>query len=945
MRIPKETGVIALILFLVSYSYPSAYGQVKMRFELGGTVSDVVSNEKIPYAVVFLPALHVWAVTDDDGIFAMNEIPEGEWVFEVSCLGYQKVERKLTVKQNLPNMRLTMHAQDLTLRDVVVTAESGSNISSSSKIGRTAIQHMQATSLTDVLQLLPGNITANPDLSKPGVLTIRETNTGNEINALGTSLVVDGARISNDANMQSASTVKEDASFPVTGGTGIDSRKISPDRIESLEVIRGVASAEYGDLTSGAVVMTTKAGVTPFEISLKTDPRLKSAAIGKGVSLGANKGFLNVDADYTYAFRDLRSTSDSYNRISGQIGYSNRFNVGDSKLNFNAKASGCFTLNTVKNDPDKSLNEYVKSKDDQIDLNIFGNWLFNKSWITGMRYTFFGSYGYQRTEENKEYQGTNPVPVTYTNQNGEQLAMFLPVNYTQLRVVEGKPVYLQGKISANACHKFGDIFNRALIGAEWSTVGNNGKGKWGEYMPLGYRNRSFSDIPYIHNYSVFIEDKLSVSFPFSSLELQGGVRLTNIITEAADYHVAVDPRLNARYAFVERPQAEVLRLVSVRAGWGIQHKMPTLMHLYPDSFYKDYLTFSYQNADFTEGMAIMTTKVVEDTSNPELKLPKSTNFEVGADLNIAGIKGSVVYFNEKLTNAFTFDSHLTTLPYKVYNRTSSMPEYVDGVLMENGVEVPYTQDTIFASYKRPGNQAKVDKWGLEYTLNLGKIQALNTSIIVDGAYLNIRRMETGEESTYKTTTINQKNRKYGAVYEGSTSGHCGIKSERLNTNIRFVTHIPKIRLVVSLGVQCVWIDRSQWIASNSKRARIIMRDNEGRRIDGNIYKDGIHTKYLYPIALVDFSGNRIPFTEDMLDDAQVKDYELRMNPTAFLADDLKPYCMLNLRLTKEFGSLARFSFYANNFTNFNPKRYYGSTGYYHRVNTPIYCGAELAFSF
>lgn len=139
-----------------------------------------------------------------------------------------------------------------------------------------------------------------------------------------------------------------------------------------------------------------------------------------------------------------------------------------------------------------------------------------------MRYTFFGSYGYQRTEENKEYQGTNPVPVTYTNQNGEQLAMFLPVNYTQLRVVEGKPVYLQGKISANACHKFGDIFNRALIGAEWSTVGNNGKGKWGEYMPLGYRNRSFSDIPYIHNYSVFIEDKLSVSFPFSSLELQGG---------------------------------------------------------------------------------------------------------------------------------------------------------------------------------------------------------------------------------------------------------------------------------------------------------------------------------------------------------------------------------------------------------------------------------------
>jgi hypothetical protein len=152
-------------------------------------------------------------------------------------------------------------------------------------------------------------------------------------------------------------------------------------------------------------------------------------------------------------------------------------------------------------------------------------------------------------------------------------------------------------------------------------------------------------------------------------------------------------------------------------------------------------------------------------------------------------------------------------------------------------------------------------------------------------------------------------------------------------------------MVVSLGVQCVWIDRGQWIASASGSERIIMRDDNGNRVEGNIYKDGTHYKYLYPTYLVDFAGNRIPFTEAMLSDVQAKDYEVKINPTAFLGDDLKPYCMLNLRLTKEFGSLARFSFYANNFTNFNPKRYYRSTGVSLRVNTPIYCGAELAFTF
>lgn len=950
MRIPKGMGVVALILLFIAYSLSPVYAQGKVRYEISGIVNEMISNEKIPYAVVLLPALNIWAITDDNGTFVIKDVPSGDWVIEVSCLGYQKIEKKLAVKQNLKNQRFKMHAQDLTLKDVVVTAESGTNINSSSKIGRTAIQHLQAASLRDVLQLLPGQITANPDLSKPGALTIRETNTDNEVNSLGTSLVVDGARISNDANLQRLTTTKDDTnkgemSFPASGGMGVDARKISPDRIESVEVIRGVASAEYGDLTSGAVIMTTKAGLTPYEVSLKTDPRLKSVAVGKGTGLGPNKGFLNVDADYTHAYKDIRSEANSYNRISGQIGYSNRFSIGNSKLNFNAKTSGYFTLNTTKNDPDKTLNEYVKSKDNEIDLNLFGNWLFNKSWITCLRYTFFGSYGYQHTEENKEYIGSNPVPVTYTNQNGEQIATFLPVNYTQLRVVEGKPVYLQGKLSANACHKFGSVFNKAVVGGEWSSIGNNGKGKWGQFMPLGYRDRSFADIPFIHNYSFFVEDKMNINLGTSSLELQAGLRMTNILTDAANYNLSFDPRLNAKYAIVERPGQEGLRLLSVRGGWGIQHKMPTLMHLYPDPFYADQLSFSYQNADFSEGLALITSKVVSDTSNPELKLPQSTNYEIGVDWNVSGIKGSVVYFNENLKNAFTFDRFLTTLPYKVYNRTTTLPEYTNGILTSNGQPVPYTTDTVFTPYLRPGNQARVNKWGIEYTVNFGKIPVLNTSIIIDGAYMNIRRSEDGREYIYKEGTFNQQNRKYAAVYGGvATSGANGTKSERLNTNVRFVTNIPQIRMVVSLGVQCVWMDRSQRL-SNSSLSRVIMRDEQGNRVEGDIYKDTQYTKYLYPVELIDFQGNRIPFTDEMMNNTQMKDYEIRMTPAYFQNDNPNPYFLLNLRLTKEFGKIARFSFYVNNLTHSNPNRYYRSVGMYRRVNPDIYCGAELTFSF
>lgn len=943
MRIPKGLGIVLFIVFFIGGSIGNAYGY-STRFKISGSVSEGLSNEKIPYAVVLLPDLNLWAVTDEQGGFIFSDVPHGDWTLEVSCLGYQKKVRKVYVQKNVSNICLKVHPLNLTLKEVLVTAEAGSQLNSS-KIGRTAIEHLQAASLSDVLQLLPGQITVNPDLSKMGLLTIRETVTNNATNALGTALIIDGARISNDANLQSLSTSRDVLRFPANAGTGVDSRKISPEQIESIEVIRGVASAQYGDLTSGAILMRTRAGATPYEISLKTDPLLKSVSFGKGFALGQDNGFFNIDAGYTYAFKDLRSPSDSYNRIGARLGYSNRFGVGDSKLSVNAKTSGYLTTNINQNDADNSLNEFFNNKDNQIDFNLFGNWLFNKSWITALQYTFFGSYGYQYTEENKEFQGANPVPVTYTSHSGEQLATFLPVNYTQVRAVEGKPIYLQGKVVGNVCHKTGAIFNCMMLGTEWSGMENKGDGKWGQHMPLGYRNRSFSTIPFIYNYSVFAEDKLKWTLEEASVELQAGLRVTNVATAAIDYKVSFDPRFNTKYTFFERSAADGLRLLSIRAGWGIQHKMPTLLHLYPDPYYEDFLSFSYQNADFTEGMAIMTTKVIEDTSNPNLKLPKSANFELGADWQVGNMSGSVVYFNEKLRNAFTFDNYLEMLPYKVYNRTSELPQYSDRILTQNGIPVGYTQDTIFASYTRPGNQAKIDKWGIEYTLNFGKIPALYTSIVVDGAYMKIARREIGEEYYYKKNTINQQNRKLAAIYDSNYNGYSGIKSERFNTNVRFITHIPKIRMVVSLGVQCIWLDRSGWMSAGSNSSRIVMRDEQGNRVEGNVHTDAVHTKYLYPVALVDFAGNRIPFTEDMLSNAQVKEYEIRMTPSAFLLDNPKPYCMLNLRLTKEFGDIARFSFYANNFTHSNPKRYYRASGSYRRVNTDIYCGAELGFRF
>ena len=70
-----------------------------------------------------------------------------------------------------------------------------------------------------------------------------------------------------------------------TAGRGVDLRTVSAGNIESMEVIRGIPSVEYGNLTSGVVVVKTKAGHTPWEAKFQTDPNSKQVFAGKGFNL------------------------------------------------------------------------------------------------------------------------------------------------------------------------------------------------------------------------------------------------------------------------------------------------------------------------------------------------------------------------------------------------------------------------------------------------------------------------------------------------------------------------------------------------------------------------------------------------------------------------------------------------------------------------------------
>ena len=188
-----------------------------------------------------------------------------------------------------------MSPTSLALKEVVVVAkQNAAGESTSSIIGRQAIDHLQAMSLDDVMQPHTGTLMKNTDLTSRSNVQLR-TLVNNNTNAFGSSITMDGVPMSNNGTLSQGG-------FSSTAFVGTDLRQISADDIESIEIIRGIPSAEYGDLTSGLVVVHSKIGQTPWQIKGKINPGTMNYSLGKGLRLNKDAGILNFNLDYAQAW-------------------------------------------------------------------------------------------------------------------------------------------------------------------------------------------------------------------------------------------------------------------------------------------------------------------------------------------------------------------------------------------------------------------------------------------------------------------------------------------------------------------------------------------------------------------------------------------------------------------------------------------------------------------
>ncbi len=304
----------------------------KGRYTLSGTV---YVNQKgwmpLSYVNILLPQFSTGTMSDENGKFELRDLPDGPVNLVVSSLGMVTIDTTIVVSKTMDHVKFHMKENNFALREVVVTATGNkAGQATSSTIARTAMDHLQATSLNDVLQLLPGGVTRNQNLNYASQVNIRSLSTDAEnMNGLGSVIIKDGTPLSNNANLQVLNPSLSGGTGSVGGlsspAGGVDLRSISMDNVESVEVIRGIPSVQYGDLTSGAVIINSKAGREPYKVSFKTNPNIIQTSVNKGYALGRNKGNLNIGADY--ARNTLKPTESYayYQRATAQALYSNSF--------------------------------------------------------------------------------------------------------------------------------------------------------------------------------------------------------------------------------------------------------------------------------------------------------------------------------------------------------------------------------------------------------------------------------------------------------------------------------------------------------------------------------------------------------------------------------------------------------------------------------------------
>lgn len=864
------------ILLLMMLFEVSLMGKAQ---SMSSKVVDKDSHEAIIGAVVYVGSSQkVAAITDINGRFSIDAANAGKSL-KITYIGYKNYLGKL-------NQALyEMEPEIKSVGEVVVTAQESKSLASASVIEKHAMEHLQPSSFTDILELLPGGRSKDPDLSSPNTIRIREAGSpsGYTTTSLGTSFVVDGAPISTNANMQyvagswdAATTSRENMN------AGVDMRSISTDDIEKVEVVRGIPSVEYGDLTSGLVKIERKRGGNDWNARLKADMGSKLFYLAKGLEWTPQQMTLNLSVDYLDAKADPRNRLENYRRLtfSARFGKTWLTDFYRWKISSNLDYTGSFDNDKVDPDLNNQAEDSYKSQYNKYAFNSHVSLSPKKRiWFKSLDLTLSASYEYDLIKRTKLVQLTRQTVAATATTQGVHDGVILPYKYVACHDVEGKPLNLYAKVNGKFQVPSLVVSNTLLLGTDWNYDKNKGRGQiYDVTRPLyagsmSCRPRNLSSIPSNQQWGIYAEEQLTLPLAGHSLELVAGIRGTQMLNLPDNYEMHGkffwDPRINLGLTFPKFNIGKLPSFIRIAGGIGEHTKMPTLEQLYPDPVYLDLTQLNYYHTNPAYRRINLMTYVI-DATNQNLKPARNFKWEVSTDINIGGNRLSVTLFRENMTSGFRLQTAYAPYIYRWYDASGidadalSAPPSLEGLPFEKRKEL--------RGYSYYTNGSQTLKRGVEYTFATRRIEKLFTRLTINGAWFRTVYRNSVVETYRPSAVIGSKQIQYVGYYEHDG----GNMNEMLNTNFTLDSDVPKLKLGFSISAQCLWYTLKQskevsnyptsymdndgvmheWKAGDENDAylRYLIRD----------YNDSYYLKYRVPFAMnVNFKVTKKLFDEKL----------------------------------------------------------------------------------
>ena len=911
---------LIFIAFFISGLCSALFAQTD-KATVEGVVRDS-DGKPLSFATMFIAELGTGVSTDLEGKFRFTGTKGTEYTLNVSYLNH--VDKEVKVKAGSPEpLVIVLEEQSYELAEVVVMADYKKNQGSTAVINQQALEHIQPTSVADVLSLIPGGLFRESSATGFNRISLRQSGSDDNT-SLGMAVVMDGIPQDNDGFRASIPGLSTDEYSDRLGmNRGIDLKTLSTDHIRKIEIVKGISSAKLGNLSSGVIQTTSKIGITPAQLRMKVDPLTKLIYLGKGFRISPKMGYLHTGIDYTSVYDDRRDPMSKYSRLTGQVTYNNSVDVGDKTLFLFFKLSEVYTLNQAKEDElTQDYNESFRNKYSRTGASYKAQMYDLGKIVDNVEFIASADYTYDLIDRNRLVQTGTPLPSPLATEEGESEGIYLPSTYYSPFQIENKPLSLLTQLNAESLFETRSFRHKVIYGLSWKRTKNYGEGVMVDMTRPPYPgnneyvrpvpNRS---IPALSVGAAYAEEQLKHSNRWFDFELNAGVRFTQMFNLDTKYtelrKLQVEPRINAALSFnIDLAGGKSLRNM-FRFGFGQENKLPTLDYIYPDRVYKDMIVLNaYTKQDDPFNHLITYTKIYDVTNN-SLRPNRNTKYEAGWDVEYEGYSLSLTFFKEHSDRGFESVAEYSPVRYTRYvDPIDGQPIVGRRPEKEDYVADPYAT---FVDMDIVRNSMKVEKKGLEYLLRFPKIIPLSTTVEINGAYYDTRYSSGAPLQYHPAFRDDDRPQPYVGIYRRQD-----ITRQRIfNTNLWFNTNIPRYKMIFTTFFQFIWLNEEMRINGDEYPSAYFDTDGRMHTVDDRILqsiKDG-HTVWRhYHIYKEDFS------------------------------ETLPVSLTVNFKVTKEFSRMIRASFFVNNILDINPlyKNRYNQNV---RVWQKSFFGAEMTFSF